>query len=48
MQAAEIEKAKQLLNVLEMKVPKSRIENLIKLVCVQELSRHTPILNIKN
>lgn len=35
----EIEKAKQLLNVLEMREPRARIENLIKLVCVQEISR---------
>ena len=40
MQNLEIEKARQLLNVLEMKAPKGKIESLIKLLCIKEFSRN--------
>ena len=40
----DIEKARRLLDVLEMKAPRARVDNLIRLLCVKELSKHEKIV----
>lgn len=47
MKLEKVERARQLLNVLEMREPSGRIENLMRLLCIQELSRREQVVEVR-